>query len=164
VSVRDILSKELDIVSSDELNSESEGECPSDESSNTLTENERESETSVCTDGWEDALPEPNFQAKQLTQWLCGDLKSPLRPGFRDFSKHGRPERVKALGFDNYKVLVVQNLIRVDTVECKNFCCWMTELSIPCPFHEQRSFVSSYWFCECPEHLSLGHHKSSYNT
>jgi hypothetical protein len=34
VSVRDILSEELDIVSSDELNSESEGECPSDESSN----------------------------------------------------------------------------------------------------------------------------------
>jgi hypothetical protein len=38
VSVRDILSEELDIVSSDELNSESEGECPSNESSNTLTE------------------------------------------------------------------------------------------------------------------------------
>jgi hypothetical protein len=33
VSVRDILSEELYIVSSDELNSESEGECPSDESS-----------------------------------------------------------------------------------------------------------------------------------
>jgi hypothetical protein len=31
VSVRDILSEELDIVSSDEMNSESEGECPSDE-------------------------------------------------------------------------------------------------------------------------------------
>jgi hypothetical protein len=31
VSVRDILSEELDIVSRDELNSESEGECPSDE-------------------------------------------------------------------------------------------------------------------------------------
>jgi hypothetical protein len=38
VSVRDILSEELDIVFSDELNSESEGECPSDESSNTSTE------------------------------------------------------------------------------------------------------------------------------
>jgi hypothetical protein len=50
VSVRDILSEELDIVSSDELNSDSEGECPSDKSSNTSTE----SETSVCTDGWED--------------------------------------------------------------------------------------------------------------
>jgi hypothetical protein len=73
VSVRDILSEELDTVSSDELNSESEGECLSDESSNTSTE----SETSVCTDGWEYALLAPNFQAKQLTQWLCGDLKSP---------------------------------------------------------------------------------------
>jgi hypothetical protein len=40
VSVSDILSQELDIVSSDELNSESEGECPSDESSNTSTESE----------------------------------------------------------------------------------------------------------------------------
>jgi hypothetical protein len=66
VSVRDILSEELDIVSSDELNSESEGECPSDESINTSTE----SETSVCTDGWEDALLAPNFRAKQLAQWL----------------------------------------------------------------------------------------------
>jgi hypothetical protein len=54
VSVHDILSEELDIVSSDELNSESEDECPSDESSNTSTESECESETSVCTDGWED--------------------------------------------------------------------------------------------------------------
>jgi hypothetical protein len=51
VSVSDILSEELDIVSSDELNSESEGECPSDESSNTSTETECESETSVCTMG-----------------------------------------------------------------------------------------------------------------
>jgi hypothetical protein len=33
VSVRDILSEELDIVSSDVLNSEREGEYPSDESS-----------------------------------------------------------------------------------------------------------------------------------
>jgi hypothetical protein len=82
VSVRDILSEELDIVSSDEVNSESEGKCPSDESSNTLTE----SETSVCTNGWEDALLAPNFRAKQLAQWLCGDLKSPLRPGCSDFS------------------------------------------------------------------------------
>jgi hypothetical protein len=54
MSVRDILSEDLDIVSSEELNSESEGECPSDESSNTLTESECQSETSVCTDGWED--------------------------------------------------------------------------------------------------------------
>jgi hypothetical protein len=77
VSVHNILSEELDIVSSDELNSESEGECPSDESSNTSKESECESETSVCTDGWEDALLAPNFQAKQLTQWLCRDLKSP---------------------------------------------------------------------------------------
>jgi hypothetical protein len=38
VSVRDIMSEELDIISSDKLNSESEGECPSDESSNTSTE------------------------------------------------------------------------------------------------------------------------------
>jgi hypothetical protein len=38
VSVRNILSEELDIVSSDKLNSDSEGECPSDESSNKLTE------------------------------------------------------------------------------------------------------------------------------
>jgi hypothetical protein len=77
VSVRDILNEELDIVSSDELNSESEGECPSDESSNTSTGSECESETSVCTDGWEDALLAPNFRAKQLAQWLCRDLKSP---------------------------------------------------------------------------------------
>jgi hypothetical protein len=42
VSVHDILSEELDIVSTDELNSESEGECPSDESSNTSTERERQ--------------------------------------------------------------------------------------------------------------------------
>jgi hypothetical protein len=76
VCVRDILSEELDIVSSDELNSESEGECPSHESSNTLTESKCESEASVCTVGWEDALLAPNFRAKQLTQWLCGDLKS----------------------------------------------------------------------------------------
>jgi hypothetical protein len=82
VSVHDILSEELDIVSSDELNSESEDECPrdecpSDESSNTSTEHECKSETSVCTDVWEYALLAPNFQAKQLTQWLCEDLKSP---------------------------------------------------------------------------------------
>jgi hypothetical protein len=56
VSVRDILSEELDIVSSDELNSESEGECPSEESSNTSTESECEGETSVCTDVWEDVM------------------------------------------------------------------------------------------------------------
>jgi hypothetical protein len=61
VFVRDILSEELDTVSSDELNSESEGEYPSDESSNTSTESECESETNVCTDGWEDALLAPNF-------------------------------------------------------------------------------------------------------
>jgi hypothetical protein len=73
VSVRDILSEELDIISSDELNRESEGECPSDGSSNTSTE----SETSVCTNGWEYSLLAPNFKAKQLPQWLCGDLKSP---------------------------------------------------------------------------------------
>jgi hypothetical protein len=40
VSVRDILSEELDIVSNNELNSENEGECPSDESTNTSTESE----------------------------------------------------------------------------------------------------------------------------
>jgi hypothetical protein len=77
VSVCDILSEELDIVSSDELNSESEGKCPSDESSNMSTESECESETRVCTNGWENALLTPNFRAKQLAQWLCGDLKSP---------------------------------------------------------------------------------------
>jgi hypothetical protein len=77
VFVRDILSEELDIVSSDELNSESEGECPSDELSNTSTESECKSETSACTDGWEDALLASNFREKQLAQWLCGDLKSP---------------------------------------------------------------------------------------
>jgi hypothetical protein len=38
VFVSDILSKELDIIFSDELNSESESECPSDEPSNTSTE------------------------------------------------------------------------------------------------------------------------------
>jgi hypothetical protein len=77
VSVRDILSEEFDIVSSDELNSEGEGECPSDESSNMSTESECESETSVCTDGWEYALFAQNFRGNQLAQWLCGDLKSP---------------------------------------------------------------------------------------
>jgi hypothetical protein len=56
VSVSDILSEELDILSSDELNSESECDCPSDKSSNTSTECECESETSVCTDGWEDLM------------------------------------------------------------------------------------------------------------
>jgi Ran GTPase-activating protein (RanGAP) involved in mRNA processing and transport len=77
VSVRDILSEEIDTFSSVELISESEGECPSEESSNTSTESECESETSICTDEWEYALLVPNFQAKQLAQWLCGDLKSP---------------------------------------------------------------------------------------
>jgi hypothetical protein len=56
VSVSDILNKELYIVFSNELNSESEGECPSDESSNTSTESDCESETSVCTDVWEDVM------------------------------------------------------------------------------------------------------------
>jgi hypothetical protein len=56
VSVRDILSEELDTVSSDELNSDSEGECPSNDSSNMSTESECQSETSVCTDGWEDVM------------------------------------------------------------------------------------------------------------
>jgi hypothetical protein len=56
VSVRDILSEELDIFCSDEMNSDSEGECPSDDSSNTSTESECESETSVCTDGREDVM------------------------------------------------------------------------------------------------------------
>jgi hypothetical protein len=51
VSVRYILSEKLDIVSSDELNSESEGECLSAESSNTSTESECESETSVLLMG-----------------------------------------------------------------------------------------------------------------
>jgi hypothetical protein len=55
VSVSDMLSEELDIVSGDKMNLENEGQSASEESSNTSPESECESETSVvCIDGWED--------------------------------------------------------------------------------------------------------------
>jgi hypothetical protein len=55
VSISDMLSEELDIISGDEMNLENEGQSASEESSNTLPESECESETSVvCIDGWED--------------------------------------------------------------------------------------------------------------
>jgi hypothetical protein len=55
VSISDMLSEELDIVSGDEMNLENEGQSASEESSNTSSESECESETSVaCIDGWED--------------------------------------------------------------------------------------------------------------
>jgi hypothetical protein len=55
VSLSDMLSEELNIVSGDEMNLENEGQSASEESSNTLPESECESETSVaCIDGWED--------------------------------------------------------------------------------------------------------------
>jgi hypothetical protein len=54
-SISDMLGEELDIVSGDEMNLENEGQSASEESSNTLSESEYESETSVvCIDGWED--------------------------------------------------------------------------------------------------------------
>jgi hypothetical protein len=50
-----MLSEELDIVSGDEINLENGGQSASEESSNTSSESECESETSVaCIDGWED--------------------------------------------------------------------------------------------------------------
>jgi hypothetical protein len=83
VSVHDILSEELDIVSSDKLNSDSEGECPSDESSNTLTESECESETSVCTDGCEDVtLADKNPKAYTFSKNAGPQLH--LLPGDAD--------------------------------------------------------------------------------
>jgi hypothetical protein len=48
VSISDMLSEELDMVSGDELNSENEGQSASEESSNTSPESECESETSVA--------------------------------------------------------------------------------------------------------------------
>jgi hypothetical protein len=55
VYVCDMLSEELDIVSGDEMNLENEERSASEESSNTSSESECESETSVvCIDGWED--------------------------------------------------------------------------------------------------------------
>jgi hypothetical protein len=55
VSISDMLSEELDIISGDEMNLENEGQGASEESSNTSPESECESETSVaCIDGWED--------------------------------------------------------------------------------------------------------------
>jgi hypothetical protein len=50
-----MLSEELDIVSGDEMNLKNEGQSASEESSNTSSEIDCESETSVvCIDGWED--------------------------------------------------------------------------------------------------------------
>jgi hypothetical protein len=55
VSISDMLSEELDIVSGDEMNLENEGQSASEVSSNTSPESECESETSVaCINGWED--------------------------------------------------------------------------------------------------------------
>jgi hypothetical protein len=57
VSISDMLSEEVDIVSGDEMNLENEGQSASEESSNTWSESECESETSVvCIDGWEDIM------------------------------------------------------------------------------------------------------------
>jgi hypothetical protein len=47
VSISDMSSEELDIVSGDEMNLENEGQSVSEESRNTLSESECESETSV---------------------------------------------------------------------------------------------------------------------
>jgi hypothetical protein len=53
--IGDMLSEELDTVSGDEMNLENEGQSASEELSNTSSESECESETSVvCIDGWED--------------------------------------------------------------------------------------------------------------
>jgi hypothetical protein len=55
VSISNMLSEELDIISGDEMNLENEGQSASKESSNTSPESECESETSIaCIDGWED--------------------------------------------------------------------------------------------------------------
>jgi hypothetical protein len=55
VSISDMLSEELDSLSGDEMNLENEGQSASEESSNTSSEIESESETSVvCIDVWED--------------------------------------------------------------------------------------------------------------
>jgi hypothetical protein len=48
VSISDMLSKKLDIVSGDELNLENEGQSASEKLSNTLPESECVSETSVA--------------------------------------------------------------------------------------------------------------------
>jgi hypothetical protein len=49
-----MLSEELYIVFGDEMNFESEGQSTNEELSNTSSESECESETSVvCIDGWE---------------------------------------------------------------------------------------------------------------
>jgi hypothetical protein len=45
VSISDMLSEELDIVSGDEMNLENEGQSASEELSNTSSESERENET-----------------------------------------------------------------------------------------------------------------------
>jgi hypothetical protein len=75
VSISDMLSEELDIVSGDELNLENEEQSASEESGNTLSESECESETSVvCIDGWEDVT--------------MGDKK----PNANTFTKNARPQ------------------------------------------------------------------------
>jgi hypothetical protein len=57
VSISDMLSEELGRVSGDEMNLENEGQSASEESSNTSSESECESETSVVyIDGWEDVM------------------------------------------------------------------------------------------------------------
>jgi hypothetical protein len=48
LSISDMSSEELDIVSGDELNLENEGQSASEETSNTSPESECESETSVA--------------------------------------------------------------------------------------------------------------------
>jgi hypothetical protein len=55
VSISDMLSEQVHIVSGDEMNLENEGQSASEESNNTSPESECESKTSVaCIDGWED--------------------------------------------------------------------------------------------------------------
>jgi hypothetical protein len=57
VSISDMLSEELDMVSGDEMNLENEGQSASEESSNTSPESECEGERSIaCIDGWEDIM------------------------------------------------------------------------------------------------------------
>jgi hypothetical protein len=54
ISITDMFSEELDIVSGDEINLENEAQSASVESSNTSSESECESETSIVfIDGWE---------------------------------------------------------------------------------------------------------------
>jgi hypothetical protein len=72
VSISDMLSEELDIVSGDEMNLENEGQSASEELSNTSSESECEMSV-VCIDGSEDVM--------------MGDKK----PNAYTFTKNGGP-------------------------------------------------------------------------